>query len=77
MNEALEQLLMTRASTDLHCKELDLSTEVAACLNEAAEAIKQATETIRQAKVCSATTAYTLQQACQESVLELECQMMP
>ena len=44
MNATLEQLLTTRASRDLQCKELDLNTELAAHLNEvqATVAIKQA-----------------------------------
>ena len=71
MNMTLEQLLTTRVSRDLCCKELDLNAEVAAHLNKV-----QATEAIRQAKVHCTTTTYTFQQAHQESVLELECQMM-
>ena len=63
MNMTLEELLTTRASMDLHCKELDLNAELAAHLNkvQATEAIKQATEAIRQAKVHCTTTAYILQ----------------
>ena len=78
MNVALEQLLTTRASRDLHSKELDLNTKLLVCLNEvqATKAIKQATEAIGQTKVYHATTAYTLQQVHQGSVLELECQVM-
>ena len=35
MNAALERLLSNRATGDLHHKELNLNTKLAACLNEA------------------------------------------
>ena len=49
MITALEQLLTNRAAGDFHHKELDLNTELVACLNEAqaAKAIEQATEAIK------------------------------
>ena len=74
MNAALEQLLTTRATIDSQCKELELNTELSACLNEAQaiEAIKEAevhhTATIKESEVCHATAASILQQTYQENV---------
>ena len=44
MNVALEQLLITMATMDCHCKELDLNTKLTMHMNEtqAAGAIKEA-----------------------------------
>ena len=59
---ALEQLLTTKVAMDSHCRELELSTELAACMNEtqAIEAIKEAevchTSAIKEAKVCHVAT---------------------
>ena len=77
MNAALEQLLTTRATMDSHCKELELNTEHAVCLNEAQaiEAIKEAklccAATIKEAEVCHSTTACILQQTQRGNMLML------
>ena len=49
MNAALEWLLMTRATMDSHCRELELNTELTMHMNKA-----QATEAIKEAEVCHA-----------------------
>ena len=64
---ALEQLLANRAIIDFLCRELELNTELAACLNDA-----QATETIKEAKVHHRDTNCVLQQAQWDNVLALE-----
>ena len=43
---ALKWLLMTRATMDSHCRELELKTKLSVCMNEA-----QAIKTIKEAEV--------------------------
>ena len=65
---ALEQLLANRVATmDFQCRDLELNTELMACLNDA-----QATEANREAKVHCKNAACALQQAHWDNVLELE-----
>ena len=67
MNVTLEQLLTTWATMDSHHKELELNTELAACLNKV-----QAIEAIKEAEVCHTTATCILQQTHWENVLMLE-----
>ena len=67
MNVALEQLLTNRAIMGFWHRELELNTELMACLNDA-----QATKAIREVEVHYKNTAYALQQAHWDNMLALE-----
>ena len=69
MNVALEWLLTNRATMDFCHRELDLNTELAACLNDA-----QAAKTIKEAKMHCQSVACALQQVHWNNVLALECE---
>ena len=71
MNVALEQLLPKGAIMGFWHRELELSTELSACLNDA-----QAAKTIREAKVQHKSTAHVLQQAHLDNMLVLEHEAM-
>ena len=67
MNVAQEWLLTNMATMGFWSRELELNTELVACLNDA-----QAAEAIREVKVQCKNMAYALQQAHQDNVLVLE-----
>ena len=69
MNVALGQLLTNRATMGFQCRELELNTELTACLNDA-----QATEAIREVEVHHKNTACALQETHWNNVLALECE---
>ena len=69
MNMALEQLLTNRVTMNFHHKELEINTELMACLNDV-----QAAEAIKEAEVHCQSVACTLQLAHWNNVLVLECE---
>ena len=64
---ALEQLLTKRATMGFQCRELEVNTELAECLNDA-----EAAKAIRKAEVHCKNATCALQQAHRDSVLVLE-----
>ena len=70
MNVTLEQLCITRATLDSHCKELELNTELMMYLNDT-----QAIKALKEARVHHATTACILQHTHRENMLRLECKV--
>ena len=69
MNMALEWLLTNKATIGFWYKELELNTELSACLNDT-----QATEAIREVEVHHKNTACALQQAHWDNILALGCE---